>query len=104
MNILKLDTSSNKEISIGLRINDKEFVKKKGVSFNSAQVVLPLITSLLSEKKLKLQDIDSIEVNIGPGSFTGIRVGTAIANTLSFALSIPVEWKESSDFTLGIAK
>ena len=37
--------------------------------------------------------IDAIEVNAGPGSFTGLRVGASIANALSFALGIPVNGK-----------
>jgi len=37
-----------------------------------------------------MSDVTEIEVNLGPGSFTGLKIGVAIANTLSFALDIPV--------------
>ena len=39
---------------------------------------------------MRPEDIDELEVNPGPGSFTGTRVGVAIANMLSYALDIKV--------------
>ena len=91
-NIIKLiiDTSSNKEIKVGLRTDTKEYVIKETVRHHKAQVVLPLIDKLLYRQKLKITDINSIDVNVGHESFTGIRVGMSIANALSFALGIPI--------------
>jgi len=40
------------------------------------------------------QEIKEIKVNVGPGSFTGTRVGVAVANALGFALSIKVNGKK----------
>ena len=37
-----------------------------------------------------------MELNIGPGSYTGLRVGAAVANALGFALQIPVNGKDSA--------
>lgn len=89
--ILLIDTSSNKEVRVGLRIDTKEYVIRKKIGHQKAQVVLPLIDKLLSKKRLKITDINSIEVNSSHGSFTGVRVGVSIANALSFSLKIPVE-------------
>jgi tRNA A37 threonylcarbamoyladenosine modification protein TsaB len=44
----------------------------------------------LKQQGLKPTDITEIEVNPGPGSFTGSRVGVTIANALAFALGIQV--------------
>ncbi|HXS15279.1 MAG TPA: tRNA (adenosine(37)-N6)-threonylcarbamoyltransferase complex dimerization subunit type 1 TsaB, partial [Candidatus Saccharimonadales bacterium] len=63
---------------------------KQEIAFNRGQVVLPIIDRLLKDHGLTPQSLDSIEVNAGPGSFTGVRVGVSIANALSFSLGIPV--------------
>lgn len=49
-----------------------------------------MIDALLKKYKLKLTDIDTIRVETGPGSFTGLRVGVSIANALGYALNISV--------------
>ena len=89
--VLSIDTSSNKQIIIGLRVNEKQHWIKKKIGNRKAQVVLPMIDRWLRQHKVSLKDLRSIRVNAGPGSFTGIRVGMAIANALSFALKIPIK-------------
>ena len=59
---------------------------------------MPVIVSLLKEYTLSFQDINAIEVNPGPGSFTGVRVGVSVANALSYALDIPVNGKKDMSF------
>jgi tRNA threonylcarbamoyladenosine biosynthesis protein TsaB len=49
----------------------------------------------LSEADLKKSDLNEIKVATGPGSYTGLRVGVAVANALAFALGIPVNGKET---------
>lgn len=93
MNVLLIDTTNNKEMKVGLRIDGKEFLKKQVLDKRKAQVVLPLLEELLQEYGLQQKDIMAIEVNPGPGSFTGIRVGLSIANTLGFLMQIPVNGK-----------
>lgn len=50
----------------------------------------PSLQNLLAEQKLELQDLHYIAAGIGPGSYTGTRVGATAAKTLSFALKIPL--------------
>ena len=90
-NILLIDTTSNKEIKIGISRGRKDYFLKQKINHQKAQAVLPMIGKLLKKQGLGLEDLSLIEVNTGPGSFTGIRVGMAIANALSFALKIPVK-------------
>jgi len=90
MNVLTINTSSNKEIVIGLKVNNKQDIIKQEIGEKKAQVVLSLIDILLKKHGLTAGNIDSIEVNTGPGSFTGLRVGIAVANTLGVTLQIPI--------------
>lgn len=94
MKLLLIDTSSNKEIKVGLKINGEEYWLRKNVSFQKAQVVLELVDEILKKHTLGLNDIEKITVATGPGSFTGLRVGAAVANTLGWALGIAVNGKK----------
>ena len=81
-----IDSTDNTKAVI--RINDKEYIRS--VESPRDQDVLGFLLHCLEEQNIKPEDIDDIEVNPGPGSFTGTRVGIAIANILSYALDIKV--------------
>ena len=59
-------------------------------SRNHSVVLLPNIVQLLFEQCLELSAISAIAVGIGPGSFTGLRIGLATAKALAYALCIPL--------------
>lgn len=90
---LFIDTTDRKVAKVGLIIGKetKQIIQKRSKS----QVVLAMILDILKENKLKLKDLDSVRVEIGPGSYTGLRVGVAIANTLGLVLNIPVNGKKA---------
>jgi L-threonylcarbamoyladenylate synthase len=88
--IVNLNTSNNTEITVGLTINGKTLVTKTPLESRRAQVVLPMLETMLKEHSLTLQDITAIAVYPGPGSFTGLRVGITIANTLGYLLQVPI--------------
>lgn len=54
------------------------------------QLLMPMIESVLSEAGIKPTELDAIGVAIGPGSFTGLRIGFAATQGLAFGLDIPV--------------
>ncbi|MBC53967.1 MAG: tRNA (adenosine(37)-N6)-threonylcarbamoyltransferase complex dimerization subunit type 1 TsaB [Gammaproteobacteria bacterium] len=60
-----------------------------GVRKHAADV-LPMIQALLDESGTKLKEIDAIIMVSGPGSFTGLRIGSAVAQGLSFGADIPI--------------
>ena len=91
---LKIDTSSNQKISITLNADGKKEVLTQDSTFLRSEATLPAIEKLLNRSKLNLKDINKVDVVKGPGSFTGLRVGAAIANALSFLLRIPVNNKK----------
>ena len=52
--------------------------------------LLPAVAALLTGAGLVPRDLTGVIVDVGPGSFTGVRVGVTAAKTLAFALRIPV--------------
>ncbi len=54
----------------------------------ASENILELVDKLLFDSSLDLKDLDSIVVGVGPGNFTGIRVGISAAKGLAFALNI----------------
>ncbi len=89
-NILAIDTSSA-WCSVALSLGDQApKLRHEAVSAGASQLLLPWIESLLSDANLALKDLDAIAVGIGPGAFTGVRLGVAAAQGLAVASSLPV--------------
>ena len=87
--ILYIDTTNSLKTII--EINDMRFVQN--YSSPREQNTLLFIDRVLKDNNVNLNDITSIKVNPGPGSFTGTRVGVTIANTLAQSLNIPINGK-----------
>lgn len=61
-------------------------------------IYLPIyIQRVLEESKKDLEDIELVSVALGPGSFTGLRVGLSVAKSISYALSKPIKGVPSLD-------
>ncbi|MGD6858579.1 MAG: tRNA (adenosine(37)-N6)-threonylcarbamoyltransferase complex dimerization subunit type 1 TsaB [Enterobacteriaceae bacterium] len=86
--ILSLDTST-KNCSVSL-ISKKKIFFRKIKSKYSTNNILFMIESILKESNIKFNNINSIAFNIGPGSFTGIRIGSLISKSFNFAYKIPI--------------
>ncbi|MGA7159647.1 MAG: tRNA (adenosine(37)-N6)-threonylcarbamoyltransferase complex dimerization subunit type 1 TsaB [Bacteroidota bacterium] len=55
-----------------------------------SEKLLPLVDDVLSDASLLLRDVEAIAVSIGPGSFTGLRIGLSTAKGLSTAVQKPI--------------
>lgn len=66
-------------------------------SFGHAEYLMPLIREALSEVGASLADLEAVVVGLGPGPFTGLRVGVATAQALGDARSLPVHGVPSHD-------
>ena len=93
MNILSIDTSVANKISVSLDKDGQTFTKESEQKFGS-QALLRSITEVLKEAGLEMKDLTEVKVAIGPGSYTGLKVGVAVANALGFSLGIPVNGKK----------
>lgn len=92
--ILHIDTKDRKTVLVSLK--DKEEVVESLSQENEygSQVLLPLIEKILKKSKIAFKDLKGIEVETGPGSFTGLRVGVSVANALGYSLGILVNGKK----------
>ena len=89
MNILSIDTSG-KSFSLTLQ---KDNIKTSFVDTTesvSSESVLVEIDKLVSECKILPKDISCVIYNNGPGSFTGVRVSSAIVQAIGFSNNCPV--------------
>jgi len=57
---------------------------------NHAQTIMPMMDSLKEQLGLNLSTLDAIAVSKGPGSYTGLRIGSATAKGLAHVLGIPI--------------
>ncbi len=90
MTALIIDTSTSSAL-VALSKNGKvAFYKNIPAPGRLSKSFLPTLNSLLNEFSINLQELNYISVGIGPGSYTGTRVGVVIAQTLCFALGIPL--------------
>jgi len=89
MTKLVIDTTDNKKTTVELYFKGK-IDKITEESIPKSQNTLVIVERLLNKNGVKPSEIEEIEVNTGPGSFTGTRVGVAIANALGFGLGVKV--------------
>lgn len=83
MNRLFIDTST-KYLCIGIAKDEKVIYKFQQEAIKKqSELTIPFLQKALKENNLKLKDIDEVTVTIGPGSFTGIRIGMCVAKVLA---------------------
>lgn len=87
--LLTIDTSSSR-CSVALQCAGVLSERVSDAERQSAQRVLPMISELLLKAKISLRELDLIAVVAGPGSFTGVRIGVAVAQGLALSSETPV--------------
>lgn len=92
--ILYINTKDKDLISVALKKDGKVVSTLQENNEFGSQVLLPLITKILKEHNLEYKDLEEVEVETGPGSFTGLRVGASVANAIGLALNIKVNGKK----------
>ena len=90
MKILGLD-SSGLVASVAV-VQEENLLAEYTVNYKKthSQTLLPMLDEIVRMTELDLNEIDAIAVAAGPGSFTGLRIGSATAKGLGFALGKPL--------------
>ena len=87
---LAIETSI-RNFSICLRIGQQTFQNQCETSEARASAnLLPQIDAVLQQANRGPDEVEAISISIGPGSFTGLRLGVATAKTLAWALDCPI--------------
>ncbi len=90
MKVLAVD-SSGMVASVAL-VEDDNLVAEYTINYKKthSQTLLPMLDEIVKMTELDLNTVDAIAVSKGPGSFTGLRIGTATVKGLALSLNKPV--------------
>lgn len=95
--ILAIDTATR---SAGLAVHDGATVRAE-FTWNTADhhtvELMPRVVDILAQIDVTIDQLSGLAISIGPGSFTGVRVGVAAAKGLALARHIPVVGVRSTD-------
>jgi tRNA threonylcarbamoyl adenosine modification protein YeaZ len=107
MKVLGIDTSSqNASIAI---IDNEKLIAEYTINTKKthSQKLMPMIEEMFKASDMKIDEIDLIGICIGPGSFTGLRIGMATAKAIAHVRNIPivgVNSLESLAFNMNLSK
>jgi tRNA threonylcarbamoyladenosine biosynthesis protein TsaB len=89
--ILHLETST-KACSVALSADDVllDCIAESAEKYNHAEKLTGFIQSILAKNHIKFQDLSAIALSEGPGSYTGLRIGSSVAKGLCFGLQKPL--------------
>ncbi|MEK7309294.1 MAG: tRNA (adenosine(37)-N6)-threonylcarbamoyltransferase complex dimerization subunit type 1 TsaB [Planctomycetota bacterium] len=104
MKIIGIETSSIRGGVAILEMRNNSVARQKGLALKRGLVhgklLVPALDKLLKEAHWRKDDLELVAVDIGPGSYTGLRVGLAIAKTISYALKTKIVGVSSLDVLL----
>ncbi len=82
---------------IALYKDDEVLDKESNNTKNHASICMPIINDVLTRNNLDVHNLGELIVVIGPGSFTGVRIGATIGKMLAYTLNIPIKVITSLD-------
>lgn len=89
MNILALDTAGQ-GCSVALLAGERLIERYEAEPRRHAASLLPMAEECLAEAGLALRELDAVAFGRGPGSFTGLRIATSVAQGIAFGVGLPV--------------
>lgn len=89
MNILALDCAVSK-ISVAIKFGDKTISQIYDVGMRQSEILVPVVDDILKKAEISAKDLDCAALTIGPGSFTGLRLGISVLKALEAAYDIPI--------------
>ncbi len=90
MNVLSIETAT--QVASAALLREKHLLGEffLNIKKNHSEKLLPMIHQLLQDAEMPSKEIDLVAVSIGPGSFTGLRIGMATAKGLSYGWGVPL--------------
>lgn len=95
--------TANNELTLSLFNKGKVFYKVSNSKMHHNEMMLPMLDELLNENGLKISDIKEFGVVIGPGSFTGIRVGISTIKAFRDALKATAKGINNLDYLYNLS-
>lgn len=89
MNLLAFETATER-MTLALQFNEALWALEMENDARHSKVLLPKIEELLADAGASFAELDGVVVGTGPGGFTGLRIGLAVAQGLSLAHQIPI--------------
>ena len=89
MNILVLDCAVTK-LSIAVKTEDKFISQTYDIGMRQSEILVPTIDEILSKAGITAADLNYSALTIGPGSFTGLRLGISALKAIELAYNVPV--------------
>ena len=88
--ILVIDTANNEKAFLGLW--DKTWLSQIewAAGRNLSADIMIKLDQLFETADREIEKITGLIINAGPGSFTGLRIGISVANTIAYSLNIPI--------------
>ncbi len=74
------------------------------VKKNHSITLAPMVADLLKLANMEVKDLDAIAVDVGPGSFTGLRIGISLASSLAYGQDLPVVRVTGLDALLSVGR
>ena len=84
--ILSIETSTN-ICSVSLFKNQKLLCLKEDLNKQHSALLGLFVDQIFKEVKIDISEIDAIALSIGPGSYTGLRIGLSFAKGMAFSLN-----------------
>ena len=88
--ILAIETSGNYCSVALIHEGLAEFSKEDDLEMNHARAIGPFVDECVKEARRREWNIDAVAVSVGPGSYTGLRIGLSMAKGLCFSLNVPL--------------
>lgn len=89
MNILALDCAVTR-ISLAVRTDSKFISETYDIGMRQSEILVPVIDEIIKKAEIKPSELNATALTIGPGSFTGLRLGISALKAIELAYKVPV--------------